>query len=244
MPCESVRDVSGICIDGYQPAATVDFRRTVDRLDALGQQQCRQILSLVEAGRLDEILPFQMTCANECAKAVADMLNQFFLAYHRRVDFAPRPAPSGVELLHNGDFGIPGDIPEVPDGWVMYWENRADAEVDIRCVEGEVVTQNVTERVACVTTWPKAIRGIPGQAFRLTGEVHCEAGEVGIEAICMDDATCPLAEVRQAATCAGRWERVELTVAMPENGEILRPGVYARHTKGPARFRLLSAEAM
>jgi hypothetical protein len=248
MPCESVRDVSGISIDGYQPARTINFRCAVDRLDALGQEQCQQILPLVEAGRLDEVLPFQMSCANECAKAVADMLNQFFLTYHTRIDFAPRPAPSGVELLHNGAFGIPGDIPQVPDGWVMYWEDRADAKVSIERVTGEtgaeIVAQNVSERVACVTTWPKAIRGIPGQTIRITGEVCCEAGEAGIEAISTDDATCPLGEVRQSARCTGGWEQVELTVVMPDTGEILRPGFYAKNTKGPARFRSLSAEEM
>ena len=242
--CESVRDVSGIGIDGYHPAETIDFRHTVDRLDALGQQQCQRILPLVEAGKLAEILPLQVTCANECAKAVADMLNQFFLAYSYRIDFAPCPAPAGCELLYNGDFGIPGDILEVPDGWVMYWEDRADAEVEIKRIEGEIVAQNVTERVACVTTWPKAIRGVPGQTFRIIGEICCEAGEAGVEAICLDDATCPLSEVRQAAMCTGDWERAELTVVMPENGEILRPGVYARHAKGPVRFRSLKACAV
>jgi hypothetical protein len=241
MPCESVRDVSGISIDGYRPSTTIDFRRTVHRLDAFAQEQCQAILPLVEAGRLAEILPFQIACANECAKAVADMVNQFFLAYRDCIDFLPQPAPASVDLLHNGDFSIPGDSPDVPEGWVMYWENRADADVDIRRVASadgaEVVARNAGDRVACLTTWPRVVRGVPGQRFVVSGEVCCDSGEAGIEALCLDDATCPIAEVRKAASADGGWERVEMVVTMPENAEILRPGVYARNAEGPARFR-------
>lgn len=243
MPCESVRDPSGISIAGYRPADTIDFPCVVDRLDAFGREQCEPIVRLLDEGRAAEILPFQTACANACAMAVADLVNQFFLAYHDRIDFRPHPAPAGVELLHNGDFAVSGDAPWCPDGWVMYWEDRADAQASIERDGAEIVAQNVHERVACLTTWPQVVRGVPGQRFLITGEVCCERGDAGLEATCTDDATCPVGEVRGSTPCTGEWERLELTVTLPENGEILRPGVYARDTS-TARFRDLSVRLL
>lgn len=242
MLAESVRDPSGIAIPGYRPAASIDFPRTVAHLEAFAIERCQHILRLLEEERIAEILPYQIACANECAKAVADMVNQFFLAYRDRTDFAPRPAPVGVELLYNGGFAVAGDVPTCPDGWVMYWEDRADAQVSIERVSTEIMARDVHERVACLPTWPRVVRGVPGQRFVVAGEVCCNGGEAGLEAICMDDATCPVAEARKPATGTGEWEKLELTVTLPENGEILRPGVYARNAVGPARFRNLSVQ--
>ncbi len=71
----------------------------------------------------------------------------------------------------------------------------------------------------------------------------CRNGEAGLEATCTDDATCPVAEGRKQAEGREDWEPLELVITMPEGGEILRPGVYARGLEGTARFRRLSFAA-
>ena len=244
MPAESLRDPSQIAIAGYEPSVSFDPRAVVRQLEALGIEHYRWIVPLLAGDRSDEILGHQLVCANACAKAVADLLNQFFLAYHERIDFLPRAAPTDCELLYNGDFSRPADAPQCPDGWVMYWEDRADTRAVAERVvvrEGAVVTiADAGERVACRTTWPRAVRGVAGQVFVLRGEVLCGNGEAGIEVVCTDDATRPLAEYRVHAGQRGDWESLELVVTMPADGEILLPGVYARDVQGTARFRRLS----
>lgn len=247
MPAESLRYPSRITIAGYQPAVSLDPQVAVDHLEAFGIERCRPIVALLEEGRPEDILPHQLACANECARAVADLVNQFFIAYHGHIDFLPRRAPVNVELLHNSDFATPGDATECPDGWVMYWEDRADTRAVAERVAtptgAEIAIVDATERVACQTTWPRVVRGVAGQAFLLTGEVLCSRGEAGLEAVCTDDATCPVAEFNKQAQGSGSWERLELAITMPEGGEILRPGVYARGLEGSARFRRLSLVA-
>ena len=129
----------------------------------------------------------------------------------------------------------------------MYWEDRTDTGVVAERVvsaEGvEVVIADARDRVACQTTWPRVVRGLAGQVFVLTGEVLCMGGEAGIEAVCTEDATGLVAEFRAPAEGKGTWERLELVVTMPEGGEIVRPGVYARDFAGTARFRRLSLVA-
>jgi len=247
MLSESLRDPSQIEITHYQPAISFDPRAAVRRLEALGIEQQGPIAALLVEGSAADILPHQLVCANECARAVADLLNEFFLAYGERFDFLPQTAPTGRELLHNGDFSEPGDMPECPEGWVMYWEDRTDTGVVAERVvsaEGvEVVIADARDRVACQTTWPRVVRGLAGQVFVLTGEVLCMGGEAGIEAVCTEDATGLVAEFRAPAEGKGTWERLELVVTMPEGGEIVRPGVYARDFAGTARFRRLSLVA-
>lgn len=248
MPAESLRDVSGICINGYTPVPAGDFQKTVDELAAFGREQCAEILPLLEAGRAERVLSYQVACAKRCAQAVADLLLRFHREFASRISFAPTPAPVGVELLDNGDFSRAGDAVFCADGWVMYWEDRTDCDVSIERREvddgAEIVAERVTERVACVTTWPRAVRCVPGQCFRLTGEVACEGGDVGLEIMFMDDATRLLAAVETAAGVADGWQTVTLEARAPEGAEILRPGVFARDLPGSARFRRLSLRAL
>ncbi|MBT3380258.1 MAG: hypothetical protein HN742_00915 [Lentisphaerae bacterium] len=244
MPAESLRDVSGIGIDGYVPTPSGDFQETVDELAQFGREQCGDILALLEAGRADDVLPFQVACANRCARAVADLLIRFYRDFASSLTFGPALAPTGVELLDNGDFSRPGDAPFCPDGWVMYWENRADPDVSIerRDVSGvaEVVAERVSERVACVPTWPRVVRCAPGQPFRLVGEVVCDGGEAGLEILFTDDATRPVSPAAEETVQGEGWQTVVLDVVAPKGTEILRPGVFARGVPGAARFRRLS----
>jgi len=247
MLAESLRDPSQITIAGYQPTASFDPPAAVRRLEALGIEQHRPIAALLEEGRVAEILPHQLVCANECARAVADLLHTFFLAYGECLDFLPQAAPTQRELLYNGDFSEPGDMPECPEGWVMYWEDRTDTRVVAERVEAtdgaEIVIADATDRVACQTTWPRVVRGVAKQVFVLTGEVLCSGGEAGLEVVCTDDATVLATEFHAQAEGKGTWERLELVVTMPRGREILRPGVYARGLAGAARFRRLSLVA-
>ncbi|MDX9981555.1 MAG: hypothetical protein RBU25_16145 [Lentisphaeria bacterium] len=248
MPAESVRDVAGIRIDGYTPKPLMDFQGTVDELAALGLKNCQSIVKLIEAGRSGEILPFQVECANRCAQAVADLLLRFHSEVGGKVSFLPSPAPGGVELLHNGTLAAAGDAPFCPDGWVMYWEDRADRDVAIERAEtgdGIVVeARNTKAKTACRTTWPKAIRCVAGQRFRLTGDIRCGAGEAGLEAMFTDDATCPLAVPEACVQPDNRWHRVALELTAPDGAEILRPGAFARNLPGTAQFRNLSLHAL
>ena len=123
----------------------------------------------------------------------------------------------------------------------MKWWDRADRKVHIgreKTRKGWTVTaRKVRRRVACLTAWPKAIRVRPGQVFRLAASVLSPgAGTCGLYAEAYADTTRKLADWKVFADGSRRWRRQETEIRIPDNCSILRVGVFAERTLGPARF--------
>jgi len=225
----------------FQPGEGFDPGQAGELLRAFSLLRGQAIARLLEADIAADVLELQMECAVECVKVTVDALADFHRRFAERLHFGARPPRKGVNLLHNPDFAVPDDEEFCPQGWVMKWRDRADCEVRIgreRTRRGWTVTaRNVGARVACLTTWPRAVRVRPGQLYYLEGSAVASAPETcGLCAELYDATTRSVAELSCLAATARRWRRLRLEVPVGEGGAILRTGAFAERTPGPARF--------
>ncbi|MCK5804829.1 MAG: hypothetical protein KAI66_18470, partial [Lentisphaeria bacterium] len=245
---EVLRDPARIAIPDYCPNADFEALALADSLADIGRTQCALILQKLEENPDADILAEQLVCANACARACADVLLTFHTATVDSIDFTKKPAPSGVELLWNGHFEAAGDEPEVPDGWVMWWEDRLDDRAVVeRRPSGDgfiLAMEHVERRVACLPTWPRAIRCVPGQQFELSTLLEVLGPRAGLTACFHDDATRPLARFDIPAKGTGKSERITTRITAPEDAEILRVGIYAEQCLNPATVHSVSAHCL
>ena len=234
-------DPSGIVIPGYRPKRRRDPAALARAVTRRCKPAAREVVSALQRDPASDVLERQTECARICAEATADALADFHRRFGESVRFEARPPRRNVELLGNGDFARASDEDWVPRGWVMKWWDRTDREVDIarRLERGvaRVVAKGFGPRVACMTTWPRAVRVRPGEVYRLSGRVRVPAeGEAGLYAEVYDTSTRRLAEWRLPPDRRGRWSDMESKLAMPEGAAILRPGVFTEKAHAPARF--------
>ena len=244
-PAENLRDPEAIRIPEYLPRAKFDPEAAAQRLVRLSKPRARKILRLLKADVDADALALQLECAIPCAKATADALADFHRRFADTIRFRPRPARKNVELLRNGDFAVPDDETFCPAGWAMKWWDRTEKSVRIERQRTRggwcVAASHVGARVACMTTWPRAVRVRPGDVYRFAGRVSAPgAGSCGLYAEVYDGATRKLCEWEFAASGSGRWRSVEGEICVGEGARILRAGVFAERTAGPARFTSLS----
>ena len=242
---ECVEEPDGIGIPGYRPTSAFDPTAAAKRLSRFVAPLARKIVRRLERDAAAEILPIQIECANACAKATADTLADFRRRFAERVRFRSRPARRNVELLVNGDFSLADDEPFCPAGWVMKWWDRTDRNVAIERRRSRggwwVVAERVGDRVACMTTWPRAVRVRPGEVYCLRGCLGAPKGDAcGLYAEIYDGATRKLEEWNAVSDHTGKTRHLEGKIAIREGGRLLRVGVYAQRMPGPARFASLS----
>lgn len=242
---ECVEEPNGIGIPGYRPTSAFDPTAAAKRLSRFVVPLAREIARRLERDAAAEILPIQIECANACARATTDTLADFHRRFAERIRLRARPARRNVELLWNGHFSFPDDEPFCPAGWVMKWWDRTDRTVAIerRKTHGgwAVVATDVGERVACMTTWPRAVRVRPGEVYRLCGRLGAPKGDTcGLYAEIYDGATRKLGEWNAVSGHGGKRCRLEGKIAIREGGQLLRVGVYAESAPGPVRFASLS----
>lgn len=242
---EVLREHTGIRIPGYKPRAHIGPAALVHALVARTARVGRKVERLLTADRDADVLDLQLACARACARATADTLADFHRRFGDRLRFAARPPRKNAELLRNGDFAAPDDEDFCPAGWVMRWWDRRDRDVAIAREKTRtgwcVAARSVGARVACLTTWPRAVRVRPGQVCRLSGRAKLSTpGRAGLYAEAYDAVTHKVAEWMQPAEPSSRWRQQELRIEVGDGADVLRVGVFAEQTRGAARFTCLS----
>jgi hypothetical protein len=243
-PAETLAPSVRIAIPGYRPRPHFEIGSAAKRICAFARPRGQRILERLQRDRAAHVLDLQVECADHCAKATANALNDFHRRFGDRLRFQARPTRRHVELLANGDFAEPDDEPHCPAGWALKWWDRHDRDVCIRrqrigsrwCVSAT----DVGQRVACLVTWPKAIRVRPGEVYRLSGQVKTPAGGGGLYAELYDGRTRKLCEWHAAAQPSRAWQTLTGAIHVGPSARILRVGAFAENTLGPVHATALS----
>ncbi|HRU04545.1 MAG TPA: hypothetical protein P5137_02075, partial [Candidatus Brocadiia bacterium] len=238
---ESLRDPSGIRIDGYRPKPFCSPDRLARAVTDATVPLAREVWARLKTDLNADVLDLQTACALHCAQATADAL----AAFHRRFKDArleaqaPRP---GVNLLANGGFERAGDLASVPAGWVVEWSDRADrlARVERRCVGGRWLAQATApgHRVQMAPSWPRVARVAPGGCYRVSGQVKA-SGPAGVFIEALDASTRLLS--RRDFTVSGKgWRETGGSIETGAGAAFVRAGLWAEKTVKPAQFAALS----
>ncbi len=224
---------------GFEPGAAAEA------LARYAAPRGERILRRLKADLEADVLDLQMECARACVRRSVDAIADFFGRFGDALSLRGRAPRKGVNLLANPDFSLPDDEPLLPRGWSVKWWDRSERAVEIaRNRAGRGLTaRNARARVACLTTWPRAVLVEPGQTFRLSGRIAAPAPQcAGLYAAAYDDATRKVMEWEAFVEPSRRPRRAEIVFTVQAGARRLRVGVFAQSTPGPARFFDVSLE--
>lgn len=247
-PGERPRDHSALDAVQFAPRHPFSAENVAEELDAKCAPRGHAIVERLRADMDADVLDLQMACARDCAQATVDVVDDFHRRFGAWLSFAPPPPPLvGRNLLENADFALRDDEPFCPAGWVMKWWDRSEQAVSIGREETEagwvVSVRNAVSRVACLPSWPRAVRVRAGEVYEVSGKAWSPAaGTDGLYAAFYAGTTDKLAEHTRFAACAGKWETQRMLVTVPPGAALLRVGGFAERTAGPVRFAALRLE--
>ncbi|NOY81503.1 MAG: hypothetical protein GXP31_10925 [Kiritimatiellaeota bacterium] len=215
----------------------------VEELHAACAARGREVVARLSRDIDADVLDLQMACARDCVQATVDVLADFHRRFHGRLSFSnpPPPPPPGRNLLENADFARPDDEPFCPAGWVMKWWDRSERAVEIgrEQVDGvwTVTVRRAAARVACLPTWPRAVRVRPREVYEISGRfLTREDAAGGLYAAFYDETTVKVTEHALFTPGGAGWQESVLRLETPGGAGILRAGAFGEFTEGPVRF--------
>ncbi len=235
---------------GRTPAeADAGVRERGNALYALALGAAGPIRDLCRAERQMDAQEIMLPCAQECARYSADILHTFCaLAGYARPE--PAEAPCGRELLHNADLHLADDVPEVPQGWYVHWNDLYDRGGSAARIEEDgrhvlAINNAPGAGIHWRTTWPASPWVRPGMPLRLSFTYGKEGAQGAVRA-CLRFYTGSTEPAGLACTGhlppAASWTRRTLTAEVPANACRARVSLESAAFPGRALFREVSLQ--
>ncbi len=249
-------------IDGYEPRLLADaedeladaIMERVGELIEYVRPRAERMIARFETEGIEPLRDLHAECANECARASADVVHTIL---HQVKDLPKRvhePSPAGVELLSNGSFELDYDWDGVPDGWLVRWHDLDDREVVAERTSEQryaglwsvKLAKTPAAGVEWIPAWPQAIDVEPGQIYELTAYVRAEqaTGKSFLIAYFHREDTTEVARERGQPLNGGPaeagWRRLELRLTVPEGAARMLVGLRSEGNSGAVWFDSVS----
>jgi hypothetical protein len=170
---------AAIAIAGYTPrllgsaldTACDGIRERGQQVVAVAEAAAGKIRKLCEAGDQHEAQSVMVPCAQECARYVADLLHTFCVLGGHAGPETPI-APYGCNLIANADLAEGDDVPQVPRGWYIHWNDLGDRNGRAGLVASDqgpalMVEAPPGQGIHWRTSWPRAVRVRLGMRLHL-----------------------------------------------------------------------------
>lgn len=251
-----------VSIEGYEPALlTDDPEQLSEKIKARTQALvdtvipwAEEMMKIIAREGVEAAREVHAKCANETARATADVIHSIVQHVKGLPGRAEAPAPVGVELLPNGSFELDYDWDGVPDGWHVRWHNLDDRDVIAERTSEQSyaglwsvkLAKTPAEGVEWVPAWPQAIDVAPGQTFELSVYARAEGatGESFLVAYFYRNNTEEVGretgEPVSGSPAEAGWRRIELRFTIPEGAERLIVGLRSEGNSGAIWFDSLS----
>ncbi len=249
-------------IDGYEPRLLADaedeladaIMERVGELIEYVRPRAERMIARFETEGIEPLRDLHAECANECARASADVVHTIL---HQVKDLPKRvhePSPAGVELLSNGSFELDYDWDGVPDGWLVRWHDLDDREVVAERTSEQryaglwsvKLAKTPAAGVEWIPAWPHAIDVEPGQIYELAAYVRAEqaTGKSFLIAYFHREDTTEVARERGQPLNGGPaeagWRRLELRLTVPEGAARMLVGLRSEGNSGAVWFDSVS----